>query len=399
MRADLRARVDGAAVEPHAGAAGRAVAGDLADVGPEAVGRVLRGDAALQRGALELDAVLREAQVREGLAGGDAQLRLDEVDVGDFLGDRVLDLDARVHFDEHVLAGALPDRVDQEFDRAGVDVVQRLRELHGVPVQRLPDAFVEVRGRRDLNHLLVAALDGAVALEEVHDVALGVGQDLDLDVARAQDGLLEEHGGVPERGVGFAHGGLQGLRERFAGVHAAHAAPAAAGNGLGEDREADLVRGGDQFVQVLRGLAGLEHGNTGLAGGLEGGDLVARKFQDLRRRADERDAGLLGGPRQARVLGEEAVAGVDGVCSGLLGDPHYLVNVEIRPDRVPLLADQIRLVGLLAVNRVAVLVGKHSDGLGTQLVARAESANRDFAAIGHQNLRKHTSPASSRAYR
>ena len=52
--------------------------------------------------------LLGQAQVSEGLAGGDAQLRLDEVDVGDFLGDGVLDLDARVHFDEHVLAGALP---------------------------------------------------------------------------------------------------------------------------------------------------------------------------------------------------------------------------------------------------------------------------------------------------
>ena len=259
VRADLRARVDGAAVEPDPGAAGRAVAGDLADVGPEAVGGVLGGDPALQRSALELDGLLREAQVSEGLAGGDAQLRLDEVDVGDFLGDGVLDLDARVHFDEHVLAGTLPDRVDEEFDGAGVDVVQRLRELHGVAVERLPDTFVQVWGRRDLNHLLVAALDGAVALEEVHDVALGVGQDLDLDVPGAQDGLLEEHGGVAERGVRFAHGGLQGLGERFAGVHAAHAAAAAAGDGLGEDREADLVRGRDQLVQVLRRLAGPEH--------------------------------------------------------------------------------------------------------------------------------------------
>ena len=68
VRADLGARVDGAAVEPHAGAAGRAVAGDLADVGPEAVGRILRGDAALQRSAPELDGVLRQAQVRERFA-------------------------------------------------------------------------------------------------------------------------------------------------------------------------------------------------------------------------------------------------------------------------------------------------------------------------------------------
>ncbi|CAH0326693.1 hypothetical protein SRABI128_05502 [Microbacterium sp. Bi128] len=399
MRADLRARVDGAAVKPDACAAGRAVAGDLADVGPEAVGRVLRGDAALQGGTLELDALLGQAQVREALTGGDAQLRLDEIDVGDFLGHRVLDLDPGVHFDEYVLAGPLTHRVDKEFDGTGVDVVQRFRELHGVAVQRLPDAFVQVRRRGDLDDLLVAALDGTVTLEEVHHVALRVGQDLDLDVARAQDGLLQEHGGVAERGVGFAHGGLQGLRERLAGVHAAHAAPAAAGDGLGKNGEADFIRGGDQFVQVLRRLAGLEDRDAGLARGLEGGNLITGEFQNLGRRADEGDAGLLRGPRQARVLGEETVTGVNGVRPGLLGDAHHLINVQVGPDRMSLLADQIRLIGLLAVNGVAVLMGKHSDSLGTQLVARAEGANRDFAAVGHQNLRKHTSPASSRAYR
>ena len=37
--------------------------------------------------------------------GGDAELRLDQVDAGHLLGDRVLDLDARVALDEEVLAG------------------------------------------------------------------------------------------------------------------------------------------------------------------------------------------------------------------------------------------------------------------------------------------------------
>ena len=48
-------------------------------------------------------------------------------------------------------------------------------------------------------------VDGALTIEEVHDVALGIGQDLDLNVPRAQDGLLQEHGGIAERRIGFAH--------------------------------------------------------------------------------------------------------------------------------------------------------------------------------------------------
>ena len=41
---------------------------------------------------------------RERLAGGDPQLLLDEVEAVDELGDRVLDLQARVHLEEEELA-------------------------------------------------------------------------------------------------------------------------------------------------------------------------------------------------------------------------------------------------------------------------------------------------------
>ena len=130
---------DRAAVEADAGAARRAVGRDLAGVGSEAGRRVLRRDAALQGGAAQADLLLVQAELGEGLPGCDAHLRLHEVDVGDLLGHRVLDLDARVHLDEDVLAGALADGVEQELDGAGVDVADRLRERDGVAVQRLPD--------------------------------------------------------------------------------------------------------------------------------------------------------------------------------------------------------------------------------------------------------------------
>jgi hypothetical protein len=57
---------------------------------------------------------------------------------------------------------------------------------------------VEERRRRLLDHLLVAALDRALALAEVDDVAVLVGQHLDLDVARLLDELLDEHAVVAE---------------------------------------------------------------------------------------------------------------------------------------------------------------------------------------------------------
>ena len=118
-----------------------------AGVGSEALRRVLRRDAALQCGAAQHDAALVEPEVVQRLAGGDADLRLHQVDVGHLFGDGVLDLDAGVHLDEDMLAGALARRVDEELDGAGVDVADGLREGDGVAVQRLAQLVGDVRRR------------------------------------------------------------------------------------------------------------------------------------------------------------------------------------------------------------------------------------------------------------
>src|SRR5687768_10846749 len=89
----------------------------------------------------------------------------------------------------------------------------------------------------------MAALDGAFALAEVDDAAVRVTEDLDLDVPRALEVLLEIDRRVAERTLRFAAGGLV-LVLQLAGVPAdAHAATAAAGRGLEDDRVAD--RAGD----------------------------------------------------------------------------------------------------------------------------------------------------------
>ena len=206
--ADLGADEDGAAVEAHAAAAGGAVDRDGAGVGTEAVGGVLRRDAALQREALGADVVLAQPHRRERVARCDLHLHDDEVDVGDLLGDRVLDLDARVHLDEDVAAVL----AEEELDGAGVDVADRAGERDGVGTHAGAGVGIEVGRRRDLDDLLVAALERAVALVEVHDLAGAVREHLDLDVPRVDDGLLEVERRVAEGGLGLALGGLERRR-------------------------------------------------------------------------------------------------------------------------------------------------------------------------------------------
>ena len=83
-------------------------------------------------------------------------------------------------------------------------------------------------GRGLLDHLLVAALEGAVAGAERPHRAVGVGQDLDLDVPAALHIRLDEDLTVAEGAVG-----LRACRRQLAVqvgefAYDTHSAPAAA---------------------------------------------------------------------------------------------------------------------------------------------------------------------------
>ena len=102
------------------------------------VGRkLLSGSSALMRHSIAQprthDVFLLE---RQRLAGGDADLRLDQVDAGDHFRDRMLDLDAGVHLDEVEVALL----VDDELDGAGVVVVGQSSPA-ARPPRTSPSAF------------------------------------------------------------------------------------------------------------------------------------------------------------------------------------------------------------------------------------------------------------------
>ena len=88
-------------------------------------GTKVRGFSALMRHSMawpsKCDVLLRD---RQTAAGGDADLLAHEVDAGDRFGDRMLDLQAGVHFDEIELAVLV-----EEFDRAGAAIAQLLQRV------------------------------------------------------------------------------------------------------------------------------------------------------------------------------------------------------------------------------------------------------------------------------
>ncbi|EXI74567.1 MAG: hypothetical protein AW07_01798 [Candidatus Accumulibacter sp. SK-11] len=186
-------------VDPHVEALGRACQMQ------QATGRwqellvwVLGVDPRLERMSANVELILSQRQV---LAAGDAQLPLDEVLPGDHLGHRMLDLQACVHLHEVEAAFLWKRFAGDELDRAGADIADCQRRVDCCPPHRSPALGGHSRSGRLLDDLLVPALHRAVAFEEMNAVAVRVGKDLDLDVSRTAQVLLDQHLSAAERRI------------------------------------------------------------------------------------------------------------------------------------------------------------------------------------------------------
>ncbi len=222
-----------AGIDPHTGTGRLAIRAERAGA--------LNDDARLDRKSARLaDRLLvGKTQRGQGRAVGDPELRLDEIHTQDLLGNRMLDLDTRVAFDEEVLSAV---GIDQEFDRAGILVARGTGQDHCVGKNPLAYRLVEVGGGRYLDNLLVAQLYRTVTFMQVDDIALSVAQYLDLDVPRPRHDLLQEHRLVAERREGFALAARERIVHVLGPGNRAHATAAAASRGLQHDRIADGLR-------------------------------------------------------------------------------------------------------------------------------------------------------------
>ena len=324
-------------------------------------------------------------RVAERLARRDLDLLAHDVDAGDHLGHAVLHLHARVHLEEEVLAV-----LEQPLDRAGGAVADGARGVGADLADSLAQLRVD-RGRGGLlDQLLVAALDRAVALEQVDHVVLAVGEHLHLHVARVGQVALDVDGRVGEELLALARRALERLLELVLGLGDAEALAATPARGLDGHRVADRVR--DHLAGVVDGLdrvGGAGHDrNAGLGHDLARSGLRAHRVDRARRRADEHDPGLLAGARERGVLGQEPVAGVDRLGAGLLRHLEDLLDHEVAlGGRAG--AEQVRLIGAPDVRRVAIGLGVDGHAGDAELLERSHHANGDLAAVCDQDLVEH----------
>ena len=297
----------------------------------------------------------------------------------------MLDLQSGVHLEKVELAIGR----QQKLDGSRVHVADRVRggdrrRSHPCTQGRMND-----RRRRLLDDLLVTALDRALALAEMHDVAVLVGEHLHLDVPRVLDVALEIYPSVAERRLRLARRRVDRALELIEVANDAHALAAATRYRLQEQRQSELGRESAQRIFVCGCvLHGRQHRHADLVNAGARRGLVAHRRDREIRRADEREAGFRHGCCERRVLREEAVPGVNRVCTCLAGGVDDRSRIEVAV-ACRSRADANGRISHAHMNGVGVGVGINRHRRDAHLAACPHDAHRDLSAVGDQDPLEH----------
>ena len=249
----------------------------------------------------------------------------------------------------------------------------------------LPQVFIDSGNGRLLDDLLVAPLDGALAVAEDSDVPICIGQDLNFQVSRRCDVVLNVDLITAEcRACLAAHAGKV-LSQLIIGEGHLHPPAASAVQRLEDHGKAEVLGQEDSLADVGNHPIGARDGGyVQRPGNLLCPGLVADGPKGGTRRPDELDSVLLAEKGELGVLREETVTGVDGVglpCQGRRDDG---IDIEVAL-RGLLGADLYRLVGEVQVLHVLIGLGIDHDGFQPQLTGRPDDAQDHLAPVGYEN--------------
>lgn len=342
-------------------------------------------------------------------AGCHVDLQLDQVQPGGGLGDRVLDLESGVHLQEgeNLLLGLI-----EVLDGGRAAISGGADQLGGHRTQVIGLLLGHHRRGRLLDHLLVLALDRAVAHPGCPYVSMTVGDDLNFDVPGVGDQPLDEYHRVAEGPLRLALGAFQGQLQLVFGVDLADAAAAATAAGLDDQGVADRLRmatgvrprgyrsagpGRDRHADLLREQLGL--------------DLVTEQPHRVGGRADEGDPEIGAHLGERRILRDEAPADPHRVGPSHAERAGELGVIQIRTRRGRGRPQGHRLVGLADEHRPALGLGVQCDGdqartrrvarrpvLRLEFADRADQAHGCFTTVDHCNPFEHVPHIVRRGY-
>ena len=179
-------------------------------------------------------------------------------------------------------------------------------------------------------------------------MALLIGHNLYLNVMRRRNELLHVALAVAKNGLTLGTRLDERLCRIFHALDLANTATAAARARLNKHGAADALGLGRCFLGAFEQIAARHDGHARSSGRSACGVLVAHAVDHLGRRTDKRQTELVAVAHEARLLGKEAIAGMNCLSSRLYGTGEHGIVVEVALGKTRA-ADAIRLVGKLHV--------------------------------------------------
>ena len=229
-------------IPAHTGTGGHPQLLYSAGGGHERAARVLTVNTELNRMSAQLRAVGADL-----LTAGNTELLTHQINTGDLLGDRVLNLQTRIHLQER--DGAV--RSEQKLAGARALVASFGEDRAGCLIQPLCLLLTQERGGSLLNEFLVAALKRTIAGRNHLDVSVGIRQTLGLNVARGIQETFNKALAAAIGGNRLTYRRLIQLDHVVTITHHLNAAPATAECCFNGDRQAELVR---EFQHLISGF-------------------------------------------------------------------------------------------------------------------------------------------------
>ena len=208
-------------------------------------------------------------------------------------------------------------------------IADAFRQPHGGSAERLTQSRRQAGGGRFFPDFLPPALERTFALVEM-DRVLAVAEHLNFDMPRAGDVALEIEAAIAECGARFG-GCLRNLLAKlFRRLGDTNAAPAAPRRGLDHQRIAEASAGFDRRIDPLDpSFRAGDDADIRARRHLARRGFVAHGADRFRFRADEDQPRRLDHLSEIRVLGEEAVARMNGVGAARHGGRDDRIFVEI----------------------------------------------------------------------
>ena len=195
---------------------------------------------------------------------------------------------------------------------------------------------------RFLEQLLVPPLDGAFAFAQVDDVAMRIGQNLELDVACALDQPLEIYFAITKGCPASRRAACSALSKSSGRLTRRIPLPPPPAAALTISGKPTSSAARHQVLIAQTAFSAGHDRHTGAGHRLACGNLVAHRGDGVRGRTDKSNAFIPTGLGKVGTFSQEAITRMDSVGSGFLADLEDLVDHQIAVTGRPGRCDRLR---------------------------------------------------------